>query len=135
MKMIHLLSGLALAGTTAAAMAGPTIAQLVNVHRILIVSGPAGSREVAAQRRTLAAWRRQGAERDIATIYLDGPKVDGVSDAAAAIRARYAIPAGGFAVALVGKDGHVAYRSAKPVTGSEFEQTIDAMPMRRAGQR
>ena len=52
-------------------------------------------------------------------------------DEAAALRRRYALPAGTFSVALVGKDGHVARREKAPMLAAELEGTIDAMPMRR----
>jgi len=44
---------------------------------------------------------------------------------------RFAIAEGAFAVVLVGKDGHQAFRSAQPVTAEDLCARIDAMPMRR----
>jgi hypothetical protein len=38
-------------------------------------------------------------------------------------------------VVLVGKDGHAALRRSEPIDASTLVATIDAMPMRRAGQR
>lgn len=136
MKISRIAFGLALAvSATVTYAAQPTIADLRHGHRLLIVSAPAGSVALAAQRKVLAAWQRSAEERDIVTVYLNGSKVEGASDTAATIRSRYDIKDNTFAVALVGKDGHVAYRAAKPVSGAEIEQTIDEMPMRRAGQR
>jgi hypothetical protein len=40
-----------------------------------------------------------------------------------------------FQVLLIGKDGHVALRSAEPVAAATLQSRVDAMPMRRAGER
>jgi len=38
-------------------------------------------------------------------------------------------------VVLIGKDGHVKLRSYTVLTGRQLETVIDAVPMRKAGQR
>jgi hypothetical protein len=48
---------------------------------------------------------------------------------------RYHLAAATFSVALIGKDGHVALRSQSALTGAQLEAIIDAMPMRRSGER
>lgn len=53
----------------------------------------------------------------------------------AEVRAAYHLQPDRFAVILVGKDEYVAYRSAVPGTAERLQNRIDAMPMRRAGQR
>ncbi len=87
------------------------------------------------QRRILGEWRRQAADRDISVIDLVGADVTGAGDGAAGLRKRYALKPGRFAVLLIGKDGHVALRSARPIAAERLQAVIDAMPMRRAGER
>ena len=53
-------------------------------------------------------------------------------DLPAALEKRYGVDAKAFAVVLLGKDGHDAYRVAKPTKASALYEAIDAMPMRRA---
>jgi hypothetical protein len=36
---------------------------------------------------------------------------------------------------LIGKDGHLALHSHTVLTGTQLEGVIDAMPMRKSGQR
>ncbi len=57
------------------------------------------------------------------------------ADTAESLRKRYRLPSQSFEVLLIGKDGHVELRSNKPVGAGELQGRIDAMPMRRAGQR
>ena len=98
-KPTCLAAALALAGASAFATAAPTVtvARLRDGHRLLIVSdATAGGDALTAQRSALAIWGRQAEDRDVVTVTLDGAKVDGASDPATAIRARYAIPARGF---------------------------------------
>jgi hypothetical protein len=103
--------------TTASADA--SIGAMAWQRRIIVMS--AAQREDAnleQQRRLLAAWSG-GEERDDA----------------ASLRRHFHLPSDAFTVILVGKDGHVALRSPTPVTGAAFQQAIDAMPMRKAGER
>ena len=44
---------------------------------------------------------------------------------------KYGIGPDDFAVVLIGKDGHDAYRAAKPTAAPAIYAVIDAMPMRR----
>jgi hypothetical protein len=117
-------------------MAGvPTMADLQWHRRIvLLATDSEGAPAFQEQRRLLAAWA--GAEeRDVSVVELDEGAVTGVSDSARTLRRRYDLPRHGFAVLLIGKDGHVALRSASPVTGAALTAAIDAMPMRRQGLR
>ena len=45
---------------------------------------------------------------------------------------KHGIDANGFAVVLIGKDGHDAFHAARPVPAATLYGIIDAMPMRRA---
>lgn len=120
-----------------AARAGAaTIAAMRDQRRVLIVAAPsAADSQLVAQRRALAGWRQGAVDRDISVVEVAGNSVSGADDSANAIKRRYALPPGRFAVFLIGKDGHVAMRSATPLAAATLEGTIDAMPMRRAGER
>lgn len=115
--------------------ASPTVAQMKWDRRVLIVSAPATADEkLAEQRRILAAWKTNAAARDLSIVEVIGGTVSGASDAAAALRRKYHLPAT-FTAILISKDGGEKLRSAKPFPATALEATIDAMPMRKAGQR
>lgn len=105
-------------------------------HRrvLLIAAREENDPKLALQRRLLAGWQRGAADRDLAIVTVVGSHVEGASDHAMELRRRFELPVG-FAVLLIGKDGNVAMRSAQPVAGDRLGSTIDAMPMRRAGER
>ncbi|MES3099522.1 DUF4174 domain-containing protein [Sphingomonas faeni] len=115
--------------------ASPTVAQMKWERRILIVSAAtAGDAELAEQRRILAAWKTNASARDLTIVEIVGDTVRGAGDPAAALRRKYHLPAT-FTAILIGKDGGEKLRSAKPFPAAALEATIDAMPMRKAGQR
>ncbi len=115
--------------------ASPTVAQMKWERRVLIVSAPAADDPaLVEQRRILAAWKTNAIARDLTIIEAVGDTVRGAGDRAAAIRRKYRLPAT-FTAILIGKDGGEKLRSAKPFPAAVLEQTIDAMPMRKAGQR
>ncbi len=115
--------------------ASPTVAQMKWERRVLIVSAPtAGDATRAEQRRILAAWKADAATRDLSIVEIIGDRVRGASDSAAALRRKYHLPTS-FTAILIGKDGGEKLRSAKPFPAAALEATIDAMPMRKAGQR
>ncbi len=109
---------------------------MIGERRILIVAAPApDDPQLASQRRALAGWRQGAADRDVSVVELIGGSTIGADDQAAVLRQRFALPAEAFAVVLLGKDGHEAFRASVPATAQRLEDTIDAMPMRKAGQR
>ncbi|RKE47194.1 MULTISPECIES: DUF4174 domain-containing protein [unclassified Sphingomonas] len=115
--------------------ASPTVAQMKWERRILIVSAPAADDPaLAEQRRVLAAWKSSAAARDLTVVEIVGDTVRGAGDPAAALRRKYHLPVA-FTAILIGKDGGEKLRSAKPFPAAALEATIDAMPMRKAGQR
>lgn len=115
--------------------AAPSIAQMTWKRRVLIVSAPtAQDASLAAQRRILADWRTQADDRDLTIVEVIGSHVRGATDGASAIRCKYRLPAT-FTAILIGKDGGEKLRSTRPFPASALEETIDAMPMRRAGER
>ena len=115
--------------------ASPTVAQMKWERRVLIVSAStAEDPALTEQRRILAAWKTNAAARDLTIVEVVGDTVRGVGDSAAALRRKYRLPAT-FTAILIGKDGGEKLRSAKPFPAAALEATIDAMPMRKAGQR
>ncbi len=119
----------------AALAASPTLAQMRWDRRVLIVAAPSPQDPaLAEQRRLLGSWTAKGEERDVTVVEVVGDQVRGAGDTAPALRHKFRLPAG-FTAILVGKDGGEKLRSAKPFPTAVLEQTIDAMPMRRAGER
>jgi len=120
----------------AAMMASMTVADMRHQRRVLIVAAAsaADARRVA-QDAALAGMTKALADRDVTVVELTGDTVRGAADTAAALRARWRLPKAAFGVVLVGKDGHAALRRSEPIDASTLVATIDAMPMRRAGQR
>ncbi|WP_019515800.1 DUF4174 domain-containing protein [Sphingomonas sp. Mn802worker] len=119
-----------------AAASVPSLAEMKWQRRVLVVAAPGASdAALAAQREALRGWRRGAEDRDVQVVEVIGERVTGARDTAAALHARLRLPADHFAVVLVGKDGTVAFRSNQPVAADTLQRRIDAMPMRRAGQR
>jgi hypothetical protein len=115
--------------------ASPAIAQMKWERRVLIVAAPsADDALLSKQRRVLGNWKANGDARDLTIVEVVGDQVRGASDSAATIRRKYRLPAA-FTAILIGKDGGEKLRSAKPFPAAALEATIDAMPMRKAGQR
>lgn len=104
--------------------------------RVLVIGAPdADDPALHDQRRILARWREGAAQRDLVFVEIVGDAVSGASDTAAALRRRLAMPAGRFAVALIGKDGGTKLRGDRPLSSATLAATIDAMPMRVRGGR
>jgi hypothetical protein len=115
--------------------ASPTLAQMKWERRVLVVAAASGENAaLAEQRRILANWKANSDDRDLTVVEVIGDRVQGAGDTAATIRRKYRLPAT-FTAILIGKDGGEKLRSSKPFPAAVLEQTIDAMPMRRAGQR
>jgi len=125
----------ALMEVVVASPSDPTMAEMQWHRRVLIVSTPrADDRQFMAQQKEISQWT--GADdRDVSVVRIERNVVSGSSETAALLRDRYRLEAATFSVALVGKDGHVAARSRVPLTGAQLQATIDAMPMRKAGER
>ena len=119
----------------AALAASPTLAQMKWERRVLIVAAPSPQDPaLAEQRRILGTWTAKRDERDLTIVEVVGDHVRGAGDSAPALRRKFRLPAT-FTAILIGKDGGEKLRSAKPLPNAVLEQTIDAMPMRRAGRR
>ncbi len=119
----------------AAALAQATLAQMRWERRILIIAAQtAADPHLAEQRRVLSAWRKESDARDLTIVEVVGDRVSGTADTASAIRRKYRLPAR-FTAVLIGKDGGEKLRSPRPFPAAALAETIDAMPMRREGQR
>ncbi len=113
----------------------PTLAQMRWERRVLIVAAPSPQDPALdEQRRILGGWTAKGDERDLTVVEIVGDRVRGAGDTGPALRRKFRLPTG-FTAILIGKDGGEKLRSAHPFPTALIEQTIDAMPMRRAGQR
>ena len=102
---------------------------------LLIASATPQDPNSVLQRQILAGWKKEAADRDVSLVEVSGDRVNGAADTAASLRDRYRLEPGAFEVLLIGKDGHVALRSNHPIEAGVLQGTIDAMPMRRAGER
>jgi hypothetical protein len=123
-------------GAALSAASMPTADAMRWHRRILLIAAPGPQNpQAVAQKRILRDWSSQAADHDIALVELSGTQVTGLANPASALRRRYGIAPGRFEVLLIGKDGTVALRSARPIPAARLQSTIDAMPMRRAGER
>jgi len=101
---------------------------------LLVSTADAEDPQFRAQQQALSDWTG-GDDRDVTVVRIERNLVFGAREGAGELRRRYRLPATSFAVALIGKDGHVAIRSPTALTGAQLQAAIDAMPMRKAGQR
>lgn len=110
------------------------LAQYRDKSRVLLVFTPTAQDPAYVEQTKL--WKNEKAEfgdRQLALMPLvaDAPaKPD--ADLAAALAKKFSVDAKTFTVVLIGKDGHDAYRSGKPLKPETLYGVIDAMPMRRA---
>ena len=136
-RPIHLFVMLAATAVPVFACAAlPPIASLRWQRRTVLIAAPDGDDPGgSAQRAILAAWQKGADDRDIAVVEIAGNAVTGAGDAAPVLRRRYRLEPRRFTVLLIGKDGHVALRADRPIAADRLQRVIDAMPMRRAGER
>ena len=123
--------------TLAVIAATPTLPRVTDLRwekRVLLVTAPDAA-ALASQARAFAAISGGDDDRDLVLVEVTGDRVSGASDRADTLRRNYRLPAGRFEAVLIGKDGGVKRRSATPLTAADLKATIDAMPMRRAGER
>ena len=102
-------------------------------NRVLLVFAPTEQDPACREQyKLLQGEKAELEERQIVVlpVFADARKPAG--DPPGALAKRFGIDPKTFAVILVGKDGHDAYRSAKPLPAATLYATVDAMPMRRA---
>src|SRR3569833_2114332 len=95
-------------------------------NRVLVISAPAGDGSAREQRRIYRSAVNGMSERDIVLVEaLDA------SESSRRIRSRISADGNRFQIFLVGKDGHTALSSDKPLSADFLFAKVDAMPMRR----
>lgn len=111
-------------------------------QRVLILSAPAADdHALVEQLRELAATSPEFVDRDMVSIILLEDGLSAVDDRrlsardAADIRATLDLPAGSFALRLIGKDGGIKLSRSEATAMNDIYALIDGMPMRRAEQR
>jgi len=130
-----LLAAAALMNIGFASASEPTMAEMQWHRRVIVVAtANRDDPQFLAQERALSTWSG-GGDRDVSVVRIVGDSVSGSRETATQLRTRYHFDAKTFAVALIGKDGHLALRSMTALSGVQFQTAIDAMPMRKAGQR
>jgi hypothetical protein len=98
--------------------------------RLLVVSAPSGDVAAGKQRQIYETASKGMSERQIVLVEaLDD------SDRTKQVRARLSANGQRFQVFLIGKDGHTALSSDKPLTADYIFGKVDAMPMRRDEMR
>lgn len=98
--------------------------------RVLVVVAPAGDSAAEQQRAIYQAATAGMSERAIVL-----EEAVGESDRARQIRSRLSADGKRFQVFLIGKDGHTALSSNKPLSADDLFARVDAMPMRRDEMR
>lgn len=101
--------------------------------RVLLVFAPTDKDSSYVEQGKLWQGEKAGFdERQLVVVPVLADKKMAAGDTPVALEKKYGIDAKTFAVVLLGKDGHDAYRAAKPVKAAALYEVIDAMPMRRA---
>lgn len=101
-------------------------------NRVLLVFAP--SEKDAAYQEQMKLWQAEKAgftDRQLVVLPVLAEGKPSTGDAPGDLEKRYGADAKSFKVVLIGKDGHDAYSSAKPVAPENLYRRIDAMPMRR----
>src|ERR1700761_2242583 len=98
--------------------------------RVLVISAPPGDGAAEEQRRIYQAAAEGMSERQIVL-------AEALDDSQRSRQIRSEVSANGrrFQVFLVGKDGHTALSSAKPLSAETLFARVDAMPMRQDEMR
>lgn len=137
MKTPTILIAMTALGTAGAVWAAtPTVDAMRWHNRVLLIAADdPRDGKASEQRRMLSHWKRGAQERDIALVEVTAGRVTGASDSAPSLSKRYDLSGKPFHVLLIGKDGKVALRSSSPIPAGRMQAVIDAMPMRRAGER
>lgn len=101
-------------------------------NRVLLVFTP--SEKDAAYTEQGRLWQSERAgfeERQLVVVPVLADAARAAGDTPGALQKKYGIEPKTFAVVLLGKDGHDAYRASRPVKGASLYEVIDSMPMRK----
>ena len=99
-------------------------------NRILAVTGPSDDAAAQRQRQIYDAAARGMSERSIILTEALG---DG--ERSRQIRSELGADGHRFRVFLIGKDGHTAFASDRPISADDVFKRVDAMPMRQDEMR
>jgi hypothetical protein len=106
-----------------------TLGAYRNKNRVLLIFAPSAADARFMKQNDLLKGKQDGLkDRDLVRIHI-------FEKPGSRLREIYGVKSGDFQTVLVGKDGHTAYRTEKPVTTSDLFQRIDRMPMRRDEMR
>ena len=109
------------------------LAQYRDKNRVLLVFAPTLPDPAYTEQTRLWKGEKAGFEERqlvVVPVLADVKTVEGV--APSTLAKKYNVDPRTFAVVLIGKDGHDAFRAVKPVKPEALYGVIDAMPMRRA---
>ncbi len=115
---------------------GKTLAAYRDNHRVLLVF--AASDQDPAYLTQKKLWKSEKAgfdDRQLVVLPVFAEGRSGDTDPPGELAKRFGVETGKFAVILIGKDGHDAYRTGEPVKAEALYERIDAMPMRREEMR
>lgn len=99
--------------------------------RVLVVlAADPESPDLAEQKRQIESLKDGAAERELVVVQPPAGSAE-----ATALRTWLGLSSEPFQAVLVGKDGGVKLRAAKPIMAPELVATIDAMPMRQDEMR
>jgi hypothetical protein len=98
--------------------------------RVLVISAPAGDADAEKQRQIYRSAADGMSERDIVLV-----EATDDSERSRQIRGHLSAEGRRFQVFLLGKDGHTALSSDKPLSAGYLFGQVDAMPMRRDEMR
>ncbi len=102
-------------------------------NRVLLVFAP--TEQDPAYREQTRIWQGDKAgfeDRQLIVLPVLADAKKPAGDPPGTLAKRFGVDPKLFTVILIGKDGHDAYRSPKPLPAAALYATIDAMPMRRA---
>ena len=109
------------------------LSQYRDKNRVLLVFAPTLQDPAYVEQTRL--WKNEKTEFEdrqlvVVPVLADVKIVEGT--APTTVAKKYGVDPRTFAVVLIGKDGHDAFRAARPVKPEALYGVIDAMPMRRA---
>ncbi len=144
MRILSLTFGLIVVSGTPmqSQIAGLTTLHALQDHArpLLIFAPKPDDPRLEIQVRTLQEHAPEAHDRDLVPVGLPyqnpSPTETQLSaEEAVAVRRRFHVAPGDFAVILLGKDGGAKLRSDKPLPMQKLDATIDAMPMRKDEMR
>jgi hypothetical protein len=101
-------------------------------NRVLLVFAPTAQDPAYVEQ--LKLWKNEKAQfedRQLVVVPLLADAKPAESAPPITLARKYGVEPKNFAVILIGKDGHDAFRASKPVKAEALYGVIDAMPMRR----